>query len=264
MGGQAMLSVIKRLRANLKRKQSEKVSQGFPRYREILQAIVDGNEDSIDAEELNQALEDVGKDFEQLEADTKLLEKRLAWHREMLDGQQAASELPKATERLKVLQAELQGHQERLKPLIAEAARVQQELHTRVSNGSTGLWHLERIENHLDRGLVDRIAAIDAEVRQALKERQRFAEDIRLSNSQYSPANALAYAKSRVEKWMRIAADAYGKDKYRNSQLAYWRNIVAVGETKQQSLKDFVESLDRDIEALRAEREALAAELTKP
>lgn len=73
-----MLSVIKRLQANLKRAKSEKVSKGFPRYREILQAIVDGNEDAIAADELNQALEEVGKDFEQLEADTKLLEKRLS------------------------------------------------------------------------------------------------------------------------------------------------------------------------------------------
>ena len=259
-----MLSVIKRLQANLKRSKSEKLSKGFPRYREILQAIVDGNEDSIDADELNQALEEAGKDFEQLEADTKLLEKRLAWHREMLDGQQAASQLPKATERLRLLQAELQGHQERLKPLIAEAARVERELHSRVTGGSSGLWHLERIENHLDRGLVERIAAIDADILVALKERRRFAEDIKLSNSQYSPANALQYAKGRVAKWMEIAANAYGRDRYRNEQLRYWQHIVAVGETKVANLKDFVQSLDADIEALRAEREQLAKALVLP
>ena len=259
-----MLSVIKRLQANLKRSKSEKLSKGFPRYREILQAIVDGNEDSIDADELNQALEEAGKDFEQLEADTKLLEKRLAWHREMLDGQQAASQLPKATERLRLLQAELQGHQERLKPLIAEAARAERELHTASTSGAVALSELESIRNCIDVGLVDRLRTLDHRIKEIVSDQRQFAEQVQGGFDQHLPVNVLEHARAKLEKWQALSAQHYHRSEYHSNQVSYWSKVVSTAEQRIDSLKGVVADLDHQIHSLRAERERLQAEMRTP
>ena len=258
------MSIVSQFKERLRRRKSEQISEGYPAYRSVLIDVIEGREDSIDPTDLEAILQSVNKSIDDIEKDTKLLEKRLAWHREMLDGQQAASQLPKATERLRLLQAELQGHQERLKPLIAEAARAERELHTASTSGAVALSELESIRNCIDVGLVDRIRVIDERIRAVLVDRQKFGEYVEGGFDKHLPVNVLDHARSLLAKWEALSAQHYHKSEYHGNQVAYWSKVVSTAEQRIDSLKGVVGDLDHQIHSLRAEREQLQAEMRKP
>ena len=258
------MGIVSLFKDKLRRRKSEQISEGYPAYREILQTIVDGNEDSIDPTELELILQSVGKSIDDIEKDAKLLERRIGWEREYKAGQDAGANLQTEQSKLDSLTAELQAAKDRLEPMIRSQGQKLRELHSAATNGAVALGDLKRTENAIDQGLVDRLRTLDRRIVELANDQRQFVEQVKGGFDKHQPVNVLNHARSLLAKWERLSAQNYGKSEYHRNQVVYWSKVVESAEKRIDSLKGVVADLDGQLNELRAERERLAAEMLKP
>jgi len=258
------MSIVQLFRDKLRRRKSEQISEGYPAYRELLQAIVDGREDTIDPTELELVLQSVGKSIDDIEKDSKLLERRIRWDEEHRAGKEANAKMQTEQSKFDSLKAELQAHRDRLEPMIRAQGQKLRELHTASTSGAVALSELESIRNVIDAGLVDRIRTLDHRIKEIVSDQRQFAEQVQGGFDKHLPINVLEHARSLLAKWEALSSQHYGKSEYHLGQLNYWQRVVSTAEKRIDSLKGVVADLDGQINELRRERERLQAEMRTP
>ena len=258
------MGIVQLFRDKLRRRKSEQISEGYFAYREILQTIVDGREDDIDPTELELILQSVSKSIDDIEKDSKLLERRIRWDEERKAGQDAGAKLQTEQSKLDALKAELQAAKDRLEPMIRSQGQKLRELHSAATNGAVALAELESHRNCIDVGLIERIRTLDHRIVELANDQRQFVEQVKGGFDKHQPVNVLNHARSLLAKWEKLSAQHYGKSEYHRSQVAYWSKVVESAEKRIDSLKGVVSDLDHQLTELRAERERLQSEMVKP
>jgi len=258
------MSIVSLFKDKLRRRKSEQISEGYPAYRSVLIDVIEGREDSIDPAELELILTSVGKSIDDIEKDSKLLERRIRWDEEHKAGKDAGTKMQAEQSKFDSLKSELQAHRDRLEPMIRSQGEKLRELHTASTSGAVALSELENIRNVIDAGLVDRIRTLDHRIKEIVSDQRQFAEQVQGGFDQHLPVNVLEHARAKLEKWQALSAQHYHRSEYHSNQVSYWSKVVSTAEQRIDSLKGVVADLDRQIHSLRAERERLQEEMRKP
>lgn len=258
------MGIVSLFKDKLRRRKSEQISEGYPAYREILQTIVDGREDTIDPMELESILQSVGKSIDDIEKDAKLLQRRIRWDEERKAGKDANEKLQTERSKLDSLTAELQAAKDRLEPMIRAQGSKLQAMHSAATNGAVALAELESHRNCIDVGLVDRLRTLDRRIVELANDQRQFAEQVKGGFDRHLPTNVLEHARSLLAKWERLSNQHYGKSEYHKGQISYWSKVVESAEKRIETLTGVVADLDGQLNELRAERDRLAAEMLKP
>lgn len=258
------MGIVSKFKDKLRRRKSEQISEGYPAYRAILIEVIEGREDDIDPTELELILQSVGKSIEDIEKDTKLLERRIRWDEERKAGKIANEKMQAEQAKFDSLKAELQAAKDRLEPMIRAQGSKLQAMHSAATSGAVALSELESHRNCIDQGLVDRLRTLDRRIVELASDQRQFAEQVKGGFDRHLPTNVLDHSRSLLAKWERLSAQHYHKSEYHRNQVAYWSKVVSTAEQRIDSLKGVVSDLDGQLNELRSEREALAAELTKP
>ena len=258
------MSIVSLFKDKLRRRKSEQISEGYPAYRSLLMEVIEGREDTIDPTELEAILQSVNKTIDDIEKDSKLLERRIRWDEEHKAGKDAGTNMQAEQSKLEALQKELQAAKDRLEPMIRAQGQKLRELHTAATSGAVALSELESIRNCIDVGLVDRIRTLDHRIKEIVSDQRQFAEQVQGGFDQHLPVNVLEHARAKLEKWQALSAQHYHRSEYHSNQVSYWSKVVSTAEQRIDSLKGVVADLDHQIHSLRAERERLQAEMRTP
>lgn len=258
------MGIVAKIKDRLRKKRAEQISEGYPAYREVLLQVIEQREDSIDPMELEAILQSVGKSIEDIERDSKLLERRIRWDEERRLGKDASERMQTEQSKFDSLKAELQAAKDRLEPMIRSQGQKLRELHSAATSGAVALSELESHRNCIDVGLVERIHTLDRRIVELANDRRQFAEQVKGGFDKHQPVNVLNHARSLLAKWERLSAQHYGKSEYHRSQVSYWSKVVESAEKRIDSLKGVVSDLDHQLTELRAERDRLQAEMVKP
>ena len=205
------MGIVSRFRDKLRRRKSEQISEGYPAYREILQTIVDGNEDSIDPTELELILQSVSKTIDDIEKDSKLLERRIRWDEERKAGKDAGAKLQTEQSKLDSLTDDLQAAKDRLEPMIRSQGQKLRELHSAATNGAVAIGNLKSTENAIDQGLVDRLRTLDRRIVELASDQRQFVEQVKGGFDKHQPVNVLNHARSLLANWERLSNHHYHK-----------------------------------------------------
>ena len=247
-----MSGVIDRIRKSLVRKKREAVEGNFPRYRDLLDRV--SREDpEIDPSEVSEILELNGLTIDDLARDSETFRKRLEWSRLRSDAEVAKIELAKDSQVLDGLKEELRKAKETLEPKIRETAQRMQAIHFRITSGAVD--H-DLVRTCLDPSLRNRVAEIDAEIREklaAIDSIRSMADD-----------SAVSVAGDRVRKWEDNDRNSWGKNAYVRRQLRYWRGIFDNYRDRKDSRDGMIAELEAEVRRLNLEREQVQQRMLTP
>ncbi|MBU6239849.1 MAG: hypothetical protein KGQ51_18690 [Planctomycetes bacterium] len=253
------MSIVAQIKDRLRKKRAEQITEGYPAYREVLLQVIEGREDSIDPMELEAILQSVGKSLDDIESDSELLKKRLAWSKELEAGNEARTKLPKESVELQELRTELQRITDDLNAKIQAQAEIVRGLEHQVSYGASATWSLERPENCIDTGIAERIAVIDRRRQSVIQEINTIAHPTMGSRNPH----AVELARTHLAKWEReLRVDP--SCKYTRRQYQRWADVVSGCENNLASQDSIVAELNASLRELDAEREQIRKEMLKP
>jgi methyl-accepting chemotaxis protein len=121
------MQIVERLRKALAIQKRERLSQGWPAYRQLLEDVAMEKED-YSPDEVEQILESVGKTIDDIPKDAERLRKRLALADQVKQGKSAAKQVDSERKKLEGLRTELQEARNRLEPQIRQANQLVRSL----------------------------------------------------------------------------------------------------------------------------------------
>ena len=142
---------------------------------EAVKALASGKE--IDADEVGHIIDAAGRDESALEKDVNLQQQRFAWHAQRVQNQQAVSDRLQAENELQAAQRALQSAYDKLQPAIDQAqARLNDANHKFMTTMQAEAW-LADPENIIDKELLEREAAVNAQLREVNNELKPLLQD---------------------------------------------------------------------------------------
>jgi hypothetical protein len=157
----------------LRNKKQTATKTAFSHYIEAVRKLASGAE--IDADEVGHIIVAAGRDESALEKDVNLQQQRFAWHAQRLQNQQAVSDRLQAENDLQTAQQALQAAYDKLFPAIEQAqARLNDANHKFMTTMQAEAWLGENI---LDKELMEREAALIAQLREVNSELKPLLQD---------------------------------------------------------------------------------------
>ena len=147
----------------------------FQQYLATVRELASGEE--CDSDEVAIVLESADKNEDDLSRDVNLQQQRLAWHAQRVQNQQAVSDRLQAENELQAAQRALQSAYDKLQPAIDQAqARLNDANHKFMTTMQAEAW-LADPENIIDKELLEREAAVNAQLREVNNELKPLLQD---------------------------------------------------------------------------------------
>ncbi len=254
------MQIVERLRKALAIQKRERLSQGWPAYRQLLEDVAMEKED-YSPDEIEQILESVGKSIDDIPKDAERLRKRLALADQVKQGKSAATRIDSERKRLEELRTELQEARNRLEPAIRELNVKVRAMEQLSSDGAIAADELHRC--CMDPSLQGQFDDLQRELMDRLRERQQVVALLG-DRGQASIRSVLGQAEMNFRKWSEYAKDRYNKDQYCNRQRDYWQTVVDHVGKRQSSAQELLATIDQDIERIRREQDEVRKLMETP
>ncbi len=254
------MQIVERLRKALLVQKRERLSQGWPAYRQLLEDVVNEKED-YSPDEVEQILESVNKSIDDIPKDAERLRKRLDLASKVAEGKSAAKAVDQERRKLEALRTELQEAKARLEPAIRELNVKVRAMEQLSSDGAIAADELHRC--CMDPSLQGQFDDLQRELMDRLRERQQVIELIS-DRGQASIRSVLAVAEMNLRKWTEYSKDRYGKDAYCNRQRDYWQTVVDHVSKRQSSAQELLATIDQDVARIRNEQDAVRLKMETP
>jgi peptidoglycan hydrolase CwlO-like protein len=255
-----MLSVIEKMKRALAIQKRERLAEGWPGYRSLLQAVIDERED-IPPDEVEAVLESVGKSIDDIPKDAERLRKRLALADQVKQGKSAATRIDSERKRLEGLRTELQEARNRLEPQIRTLSSQVRAMEQLSSDGAIAVDELFR--SCMDPSLVGQHQDLQRELMDRLQERQQVVALLG-DRGMASIRSVLGVAEQNLAKWTEILKNHYGKNEYARKGVDYWQTVVDHVSRRQSSAQELLETIDQDVARIRNEQDAVRLKMETP
>lgn len=176
----ATVSLLSFLKSREITRRDEQLSV-WSRYRDLLQRFADGNE--VDSVEADLILEAANKSESDLQHDVELLERRLAWRKQLDDGAKAEADAIQADAAIEKAQQAIEKAIAKYQPSIDAALAIKQSSQHRAAVASYAEQNLAG--ELLDTGLADRIKDLNRELRGLQADRRELEERAAGLNQDY-------------------------------------------------------------------------------
>jgi hypothetical protein len=255
-----MQTLIERMKRALAVQKRERLAEGWPGYRQLLEDVVMEKEDYSPAE-VEQILESVNKTIDDISVDAERLRKRLALADQVKQGKSAANRIDSERKRLEGLRTELQEVRNRLEPQIRTLSSQVRAMEQLSSDGAIAADELHRC--CMDPALQGQFDDLQRELIDRLRERQQVVEAIS-DRGMASIRSVLGQAEMNLRKWTDHAKDRYGKDQYCNRQRDYWQTVVDHVGKRHSSAQELLSEIDADIERIRRDQDEVRLKMENP
>jgi hypothetical protein len=255
-----MQSMIERMKRALAIQKRERLSQGWPAYRQLLEDVVNEKED-YSPDEVEQILESVGKTIVDIPQDAERLRKRLALADQVKQGKSAATRIDSERKRLEGLRTELQEARNRLEPQIRTLSSQVRAMEQLSSDGAIAADELHRC--CMDPSLQGQFDDLQRELMDRLQERQQVVALLG-DRGMASIRSVLGVAEQNLRKWTDHAKTHYGKDAYSNKGRDYWQGVVDYVGKRKSTAEELLETIDADIARVRNEQDAVRLKMETP
>lgn len=239
----------------LKNKKQTATKTAFSHSRDVVRKLASGEE--IDADEVGHILEAAGLDESFLEDAVELQQKRFERHAQRLQNQQAVSDRLQAESDLQAAQRALQAAYDKLFPAIEQAqVRLNDANHRFMTTTQAEAW-LADPENILDKELLQREAAVIAQLREVNNELKPLLQD------QARKQTFLSNLEDRLAELRKAASVPWLPLPVTTPWLGRVNGDIRTIESRISDVRSELQQLDRAIQPRRIEQSRLQAELNQ-
>jgi peptidoglycan hydrolase CwlO-like protein len=254
------MQIVERLRKALLVQKRERLSQGWPAYRQLLEDVVMEKED-YSPDEIEQILESVGKTIDDISVDAERLRKRLELGKQVAEGRTASKQVDQERQKLEALRTELQEARNRLEPQIRTLSSQVRAMEQLSSDGAIAVDELVR--SCMDPSLVGQHQDLQRELMDRLQERQQVVALLG-DRGMASIRSVLGVAEQNLAKWTEILKNHYGKNEYARKGVDYWQRTVEHVSKRQSSAQELLATIDQDVARIRNEQDEVRLKMETP